>query len=61
MTPPGIRAPPALRVYPPCDTAALLALPLDRKLKRLYLVAVAQFRPEKVKCSAVDNRFFFFF
>lgn len=35
------------RVYPPCDTAALLCLPLDRKLKRVYLVGVAQFRPEK--------------
>lgn len=34
-------------IYPPCDTAALQQLPLDRKLKRLYLVSVAQFRPEK--------------
>lgn len=34
-------------MYPPCDTAALLALPLDRRLKRVYLVSVAQFRPEK--------------
>ena len=34
-------------VYPPCDTAALQALPLDRRLKRLYVVSVAQFRPEK--------------
>lgn len=38
--------PPAL-VYPPCDTEALRRLPLDRKLKKLYLIAVAQFRPEK--------------
>eukprot|EP00891_Asterochloris_glomerata_P007701 jgi/Astpho2/7701/Aster-02580 len=34
-------------VYPPCDTKSLQDLPLDRKLKRLYLVSVAQFRPEK--------------
>lgn len=32
------------RVYPPCDTRALQALPLDRRLKRLYLISVAQFR-----------------
>jgi alpha-1,2-mannosyltransferase len=37
---------PAL-VYPPCDTTDLQRLPLDRKLKHLYLVSVAQFRPEK--------------
>ncbi|KAI7840213.1 hypothetical protein COHA_005995 [Chlorella ohadii] len=36
-----------VRVYPPCDTQALQALPLDRRLKRLYLISVAQFRPEK--------------
>lgn len=35
------------RVYPPCDTRALQALPLDRRLKRIYLVSIAQFRPEK--------------
>jgi alpha-1,2-mannosyltransferase len=35
------------RVYPPCDTRALQALPLDRRLKRLYLLSIAQFRPEK--------------
>ena len=34
-------------VYPPADTAALQALPLDRRLKRVYYVSVAQFRPEK--------------
>ncbi len=33
-----------MRVYPPCDTQALQALPLDRRLKRLYLISVAQFR-----------------
>jgi alpha-1,2-mannosyltransferase len=37
---------PAL-VFPPCDTADLAALPLDRRLKRLYVLSVAQFRPEK--------------
>ncbi|GBF92830.1 GDP-Man:Man(3) c(2)-PP-Dol alpha-1,2-mannosyltransferase [Raphidocelis subcapitata] len=37
---------PAL-VYPPCDTGELRRLPLDRRLKHLYLVSVAQFRPEK--------------
>ncbi|CAK0784222.1 hypothetical protein CVIRNUC_007426 [Coccomyxa viridis] len=34
-------------VYPPCNTTSLSALPLDRKLKSLYLVSLAQFRPEK--------------
>ncbi|KAG1672288.1 hypothetical protein FOA52_004303 [Chlamydomonas sp. UWO 241] len=34
-------------VYPPCDTDDLRALPLDRRLKSLYIVSVAQFRPEK--------------
>ncbi|GIL65630.1 hypothetical protein Vafri_19214 [Volvox africanus] len=34
-------------VYPPVDTTELLQLPLDRKLKQLYLVSVNQFRPEK--------------
>ena len=37
---------PAL-VYPPADTAALQTLPLDRRLKRVYIISVAQFRPEK--------------
>lgn len=37
---------PAL-VYPPCDTTDLQRLPLDRRLKHLFLVSVAQFRPEK--------------
>ncbi|KAG2424176.1 hypothetical protein HXX76_014709 [Chlamydomonas incerta] len=40
------RRPPVL-VYPPVDTAELQTLPLDRKLKQLYLVSVNQFRPEK--------------
>ena len=34
-------------VYPPCNTTSLSVLPLDRKLKSLYLVSLAQFRPEK--------------
>ena len=34
-------------MFPPCDTVALQQLQLDRKLKRLYLISVAQFRPEK--------------
>ena len=33
---------PPERVYPPCDTADLAALPLERKLKRLYIVSLAQ-------------------
>lgn len=41
------RMEPPATVFPPCDSAALAALPLDRKLKRLYLVSLAQFRPEK--------------
>lgn len=34
-------------VYPPCDTTDLQSLPLDRRLKHLFLVSIAQFRPEK--------------
>ena len=34
-------------VYPPCDTTQLQQLPLDRRLKQLYLISVSQFRPEK--------------
>ena len=34
-------------VYPPCDTKDLQSLPLDKKLKRIYVISVAQFRPEK--------------
>lgn len=37
---------PAL-VYPPCNTEALQELPLSRRLKRLFVVSVSQFRPEK--------------
>lgn len=29
-------------VHPPCDTAQLAQLPLQRKLKRLYFVSLAQ-------------------
>jgi len=31
----------------PCPAPCLQALPLDRRLKRIYLLSVAQFRPEK--------------
>lgn len=36
-----------LLVYPPVDTVDLQQLPLDRRLKHLFLVSVQQFRPEK--------------
>jgi hypothetical protein len=42
-------APPE-RVYPPCDTADLAALPLERKLKRLYIVSLAQVPPLSMEC-----------
>ncbi|GAQ82192.1 UDP-Glycosyltransferase superfamilly protein [Klebsormidium nitens] len=35
------------RVFPPCDTESLQALPLERPEKGRYLLSVAQFRPEK--------------
>ena len=34
-------------VYPPVDTEGLQTLPLDRRLKPLSLISIAQFRPEK--------------
>ncbi|GMH32635.1 hypothetical protein BSKO_00469 [Bryopsis sp. KO-2023] len=34
-------------VYPPVDSRELQAIPLDRPLKQVYLISVAQFRPEK--------------
>lgn len=34
-------------VYPPCDTKALQELPLDRRLKKILILSIAQFRPEK--------------
>ena len=40
------RRAPAL-VYPPCDTHELQELPLDRRLKKVFILSVAQFRPEK--------------
>lgn len=43
------------RVYPPCNTKVLQALPLQRRLKRLYLVSVAQFRPEKDHGLQLDS------
>ncbi|CAL5363897.1 unnamed protein product [Camellia sinensis] len=35
------------RVYPPCDTSGLQALPLERPVKSPTIISVAQFRPEK--------------
>lgn len=35
------------RVYPPCDTSGLQALPLERSLDPPKIISVAQFRPEK--------------
>lgn len=36
------------RVYPPCDTSVLQALPLERPTRTPIIISVAQFRPEKV-------------
>ncbi|KAF7838465.1 GDP-Man:Man(3)GlcNAc(2)-PP-Dol alpha-1,2-mannosyltransferase [Senna tora] len=35
------------RVYPPCDTSGLQALPLERPAENPVIISVAQFRPEK--------------
>ncbi|KAK8542274.1 hypothetical protein V6N12_014875 [Hibiscus sabdariffa] len=35
------------RVYPPCDTSGLQALPLERSVEIPKIISVAQFRPEK--------------
>ncbi|KAG4134094.1 hypothetical protein ERO13_D08G135600v2 [Gossypium hirsutum] len=35
------------RVYPPCDTSGLQALPLERSVETPKIISVAQFRPEK--------------
>ncbi|PWA71247.1 UDP-Glycosyltransferase superfamily protein [Artemisia annua] len=35
------------RVYPPCDTTGLQALPLERESTPPKIISVAQFRPEK--------------
>ncbi|KAL8247800.1 hypothetical protein R6Q59_009016 [Mikania micrantha] len=35
------------RVYPPCDTTGLQALPLEREATPPIIISVAQFRPEK--------------
>ena len=45
----------ARRVFPPCNTKSLQSLPLQRRLKRLYLVSVAQFRPEKDHALQLDS------
>lgn len=34
-------------IYPPVDTEDLQKLPLDRRLKPIHLISIAQFRPEK--------------
>lgn len=39
-----------LVVYPPCDTTDLATLPLERKLKRLTLVSLAQVAHRTVPC-----------
>ena len=43
---------PPVRVYPPCDTADLAALPLERKLKRLYIVSLAQVPAVRPQCHS---------
>lgn len=35
------------KVYPPCDTSGLQALPLERSTSTPVIISVAQFRPEK--------------
>ncbi|XP_027101591.2 GDP-Man:Man(3)GlcNAc(2)-PP-Dol alpha-1,2-mannosyltransferase-like [Coffea arabica] len=35
------------RVYPPCDTSGLQALPLERPMTPPKIISVSQFRPEK--------------
>ncbi|KAK6929490.1 ALG11 mannosyltransferase, N-terminal [Dillenia turbinata] len=37
------------RVYPPCDTSGLQALPLERPIHTPRIISVAQFRPEKAQ------------
>eukprot|EP00249_Psilotum_nudum_P007213 c20401_g1_i1 orf=213-1646(-) len=37
------------RVYPPCDTSALQALPLKRCRPHGFFISIAQFRPEKAQ------------
>ena len=41
-------------VYPPCDVAALMQMPLDRRRKPLHFCSIAQFRPEKDHMCAVQ-------
>jgi len=38
-----------------CDTAALRALPLERRAAPLLLLSVAQFRPEKETLALPDR------
>lgn len=42
------------RVYPPCDTSALQALPLKRQAKIPTIISVAQFRPEKAHALQLE-------
>lgn len=42
------------RVYPPCDTTGLEALPLERPTKTPAIISVAQFRPEKAHPLQVE-------
>ncbi|KAF5738445.1 GDP-Man:Man(3)GlcNAc(2)-PP-Dol alpha-1 2-mannosyltransferase [Tripterygium wilfordii] len=42
------------RVYPPCDTSGLQALPLERPADPLIVVSVAQFRPEKAHAVQLE-------
>ncbi|XP_038722849.1 GDP-Man:Man(3)GlcNAc(2)-PP-Dol alpha-1,2-mannosyltransferase-like [Tripterygium wilfordii] len=42
------------RVYPPCDTSGLQALPLERPADPPIIVSVAQFRPEKAHAVQLE-------
>ncbi|XP_068657498.1 GDP-Man:Man(3)GlcNAc(2)-PP-Dol alpha-1,2-mannosyltransferase [Aristolochia californica] len=42
------------RVYPPCDTKALQALPLERPVETPTIISVAQFRPEKAQALQLE-------
>ncbi|KAI4373888.1 hypothetical protein MLD38_011950 [Melastoma candidum] len=42
------------RVYPPCDTSGLQALPLERSSANPIFISVAQFRPEKAQAVQLE-------
>ncbi|CAN6475818.1 unnamed protein product [Victoria cruziana] len=42
------------RIYPPCNTSTLQALPLERSTKTPRFISVAQFRPEKAHSLQID-------